>query len=68
MANKRRSKLVEKHGTSIVVSKKWCLRGMGLLLITYALAAFVLPLPIIRLPWVFALGVVSVIVAEFTDD
>lgn len=68
MAKRKKAKLIEKQGSAIVINKKWCLRILGLFLMGYALAAFVLPLPIIRLPWFFAIGVACLIVAEFTDD
>jgi len=68
MSRQKKSPLVGKHGNAIVISKRWCLRGLGILLMGYGLAAFVLPLPAIRIPWIIGIGVACLVAAEFTAD
>lgn len=65
----KRGRLVEKHGSSLVLSKKWCLRGLGLIMIATGLAAILLGLALINtMAWSVGIGVAFLIVAEFTPD
>lgn len=75
MSKRKRQKkswLVEKHGNTIVLNKKWCLRGLGFLVMAFGTVALIFfsgPAPTIRgLAGTISTGLGCLILAEFTND
>ncbi|MEM7626820.1 MAG: hypothetical protein AAF333_14595 [Planctomycetota bacterium] len=74
MSNRRRPRkprLIEKHGNTIVLNKKWCLRGLAALALGLGLLTLVFPDPVPNLHGgasSVATAVGFLVLAEFAED